>query len=453
MEDLEDRQLEIEGKICGFSKEKLFEFAEFLKVDVSDYHNKGRRALAKKLRDEFENVLEQHENKLAFVAETLIHVTEKVEDYEKAKKEYEELQEKYKTMVEEQEKILEAAKKKISEAKIVKGSNEGNAVETVSTILNCNTGTVGSLLRREFKIAGTIDGESTKDKLSFVGLIRQIEGGLTKGYPEREIVDAVIRSVSSGSKLKAYLEMTASLTLPKLRQILRAHYQEKSGSELYQELTTIVQNQKESPSDFLLRAMSVRERIIFTSQEETGIKYEPKLVKSLFRHAVETGLREEVVRNKLRPVLHNAEITDEKLMENLNKIVSEESERQLKLGSRDRNTKQSSTSIAHVGGQITDNTKSKQTKSFNLQATLEAVQTELAELKMKVNANNYEMKNNPTPRLSGYKRRKVRCKACEEIKADRCEHCFKCGSKDHLARGCKIQMSGNSTPLQPWDRK
>lgn len=78
----------------------LLDFADFLKVDVTVYQNKGQRALAKKIRDEFENVVEQHENKFSFQAETEIGVaaekTERLEtthggeakideDYRKAK--------------------------------------------------------------------------------------------------------------------------------------------------------------------------------------------------------------------------------------------------------------------------------------------------------------------------------------------------------------------------------
>ncbi len=49
--------------------------------------------------------------------------------------------------------------------------------------------------------------------------------------------------------------MMTDITLLKLRQILRVDYQEKSGTELYQELTTMVQGSTESPQDFLRRAL------------------------------------------------------------------------------------------------------------------------------------------------------------------------------------------------------
>ncbi len=109
---------------------------------------------------------------------------------------------------------------------------------------------------RDFKIMGVIGGEEHKDRLSFVSLIRQIDAGLEKRYKEQELIDAVIRANSPSLKLRLYLETMKELTLVKLRQMLRAHYKQKSGTELYQELTTMCQSPKETPQDFLFLPMS-----------------------------------------------------------------------------------------------------------------------------------------------------------------------------------------------------
>ena len=52
------------------------------------------------------------------------------------------------------------------------------------------------------------------------------------------------------------------------------------------------------------------------------MKYQPELVQSLFIHTIETGLRYEVIRNKVRPILQKSRVTDKEVMEALNKIVS-----------------------------------------------------------------------------------------------------------------------------------
>ncbi len=457
---LEDIQLDIEAKICGFSVEKLSEIAGFLKVDVSGEKPKGRLSITKKLRETLETLVIEHENKVEFLQSVLDFISQGIVEktaandevsvaataqYEQAKKDYEDLQEKFKIMMESQAKLLAEAEEKTNTKKQTTTAAMPLSAENMHDVYNL-------VLKREFKISGTIGGEHQKDSLSFVGLIRQIDSGLEKGYKEREIIEAVVRAVYSGSKLKSYLEMMTDITLQKLRQILRVHYQEKSGTELYQELTTMVQGSTESPQDFLLRALSLRERVVFASKAEGAVmKYQPELVQSLFIHAIETGLRDEVIRNKVRPVLQKSGVTDEEVMETLNKIVSVEGERKSKLGSH-------TIKVSNLGATPTNNGEEQNPKSkpakasqpFNLKATLEAVQADLAELKATVHATQVVGQTIQTNRTQ----RRAVCRSCEEAKRDRCDHCFKCGSSDHFARGCKAtRPPGNGRQLRPRDRE
>ena len=86
-------------------------------------------------------------------------------------------------------------------------------------------------LKRDFKIIGVIGGDKQKNSLSFVSLSRQIETGIKSGYKESVIVEAVIRAVSPNLKLRSYLEMINDMSLVRLKQILRAHFKEKSGTD------------------------------------------------------------------------------------------------------------------------------------------------------------------------------------------------------------------------------
>ena len=156
------------------------------------------------------------------------------------------------------------------------------------------------MLKRDFKIHGVIAGDNFKDGLSFVSLSRQIDAGLKAGYKENEIIDAVIRAVSPSLQLRSYLEMIQDLTLTRLRLIMKAHFKQKSGTELYQELSNLRQETNETPQDFLVRAMSLRQQIIFVSSaSDSPIKYEPSLVQSLFLHVY----RMKLWVAKLRPFL------------------------------------------------------------------------------------------------------------------------------------------------------
>ena len=131
---------------------------------------------------------------------------------------------------------------------------------TVVTVSKLTTSDLKSVLRREFKISGQIGGPGQKDKLTFVSLVRQIEGASSKGYSDVEVIDGVIRAITPSMKLRSYLETISDLTLPRLRAILRSHFQEKSATELYQQLTTIVQTPEESPQSFLIRALDLRQK-------------------------------------------------------------------------------------------------------------------------------------------------------------------------------------------------
>lgn len=115
---------------------------------------------------------------------------------------------------------------------------------------------------KDFKISGQIGEPGQKDHLTFSSQACQIEHGLSKGFPEVEIVDAVIRAIAPGMQLRSYLEGKVNLTLPTLRRILSCHYQEKSATDLYKQLSSEVQGAKETPQNFVIRALDLRQKIL-----------------------------------------------------------------------------------------------------------------------------------------------------------------------------------------------
>ncbi|KAL1278520.1 hypothetical protein QQF64_025193 [Cirrhinus molitorella] len=185
--------------------------------------------------------------------------------------------------------------------------------------------------RKDYKISGQIGEPGQKNRLTFSSLARQIENGLSRGYSETEIVDAVIRAIVPGLQLRSYLEGKSGLSLPTLRRILRSHYQERSATELYKQLTTEVQNNKETPQNFLIRAMDLRQKILFASQDaESNLKYDPVLVQSMFMHTIFTGLQSNNIKSDLQPYLLQPTTSDELLLERLNIACGHEKERQEK---------------------------------------------------------------------------------------------------------------------------
>ncbi len=112
-------------------------------------------------------------------------------------------------------------------------------------------------------------------------------------------------------------------TLPVLKQILRAHFIEKDATELYHSLTRAVQEPKEMPIQFLVRAMDLRQRILSASENvKTGLKYNHELIQNQFLQTVLTGLHDDSIRTDLKPYLENLLVEDEVLLEKMNVIYS-----------------------------------------------------------------------------------------------------------------------------------
>ena len=183
-----------------------------------------------------------------------------------------------------------------------------------------------SLLRRDFKIIGQVVEVGQKEKLSYISFILQIEAGLGKRYSENEVVHAVITAISPGLSIRSYLEGSGQLLLSSLCKIIRSHYKEVSATEIYQQLLVMTQDPKEDVTNFLIRLMDTRQKILFACKEEdeNELKYSPSLVQELFRRAIETGLISDNICTCLRPYAQDPETTDEDLIQQMQHAVSAE---------------------------------------------------------------------------------------------------------------------------------
>jgi hypothetical protein len=77
-----------------------------------------------------------------------------------------------------------------------------------------------------------------------------------------------------------------------------------------------------------MRALTIRQKIIYASKEsDSAIKYDGASVQSLFLHVLETALKDETIRAKIRPLTDNANMSDEQLIEAVFMAVSAETER------------------------------------------------------------------------------------------------------------------------------
>ncbi|CAH3034221.1 unnamed protein product [Pocillopora meandrina] len=116
---------------------------------------------------------------------------------------------------------------------------------------------------------------------------------------------------------------------------MRSHYQERTATELYHQLSSTVQQPKENPQEFLIRLLDLKQKILFASQEtDSDLKYDPTLVHGMFVHSFSLGLQSENIKIEMKPYLEKKFISDEELFEKLNVCFSDELERSQKFGSQ-----------------------------------------------------------------------------------------------------------------------
>ena len=297
MADVENLQIEIQAAFCNLSEEKLKDVCSKLNITLPP-ESKGRLVFIQALNKYLE--------------------TEEL-DYEKLKELLSSLSMEGKVMAPQ----MKTEPLKTPEKDDVTVKPEQKPAVSISKF------------KRDFKISGQIGDLSQKDRLSFSSLVHQIENGLKNDYTEDEIKEAVIKAINPALSLRSYLEGKADLTLAKLRRIMRSHYQEKTATELYHQLSSTVQQPKEKPQEFLIRLLDLKQKVLFASQEsDSELKYDPTLVHGMFVHSFSLGLQNENIKMEMKPHLEKKTVSDEELFEKLNVCVSNEMERSQKFGSQ-----------------------------------------------------------------------------------------------------------------------
>ena len=297
MADVESLQIGIQATLCTLSEERLKEVCSELKITLPP-ESKGRLVFIRALNKYLE--------------------TEEL-DYEKLKGLLSSVSMQGKEIAQEQK----TAPPKIPENNKATVKTEQKPAVSISKF------------KRDFKISGQIGDVSRKDRLSFSSLVHQIENGLKNDYTEDEINEAVIKAINPALSLRSYLEGKVDLTLAKLRRIMRSHYQERTATKLYHQLSSTVQQPKEKPQEFLIRLLDLKQKILFASQEtDSELKYDPTLVRGMFVHSFSLGLQNENIKIEMKPYLDKKTMSNEELFEKLNVCYSNEMERSQKFGSQ-----------------------------------------------------------------------------------------------------------------------
>ena len=280
-----------------------------------------------------------------------------------------------------------------------------------------------SAFRREFKIQGNISGK-LETRLTYLSLCSQISEGRKRGYNDDEIAFGVRRAVSTGTELRTYLDSVPLLSLEDTLSYIRSAYQEKSATELFQELGKLCQKEGESGQEFLFRALSLRQSVLMASSAEQEISYEADLVHAIFSHTLRTGFTNTAIRNHMLKFLEKGtKVSDGVLISEMNKVSSEEQERVKKQqGGRPAKKVQFQVNEIKTKENAMDNSVLLDT-IHNLSKEMKSLQTQFQELRERPKEHKNDSWKRPT------------CVACYQAGV-KCNHCVKCGKVGHIGKDC-----------------
>ena len=167
-----------------------------------------------------------------------------------------------------------------------------------------DVGLVGKF--RGLKFDGTIGKPGEKKKLTYRSLKSQIKSAVRQGFSDSEIVSAVIKCMPCGSSLRNLCEeqndkdkLTVKLLLP----TLESYFQQKNATTLYHEMTGAVMSGDDTVLSFCMDLMVLRDTVYKVSRAEGG-GYSKELLQAQFQKALYTGIKNERVRQELKPLLH-----------------------------------------------------------------------------------------------------------------------------------------------------
>ncbi|KAK7944279.1 hypothetical protein WMY93_000007 [Mugilogobius chulae] len=397
MMELENLRDQVTAVLCQISKDQLIEVCNLLKCQTEregSFGDMSRRELMKVIEQKLDEVEKSYkpEDAVQYVKELLSALSGmgakgdsgEWRDFSRASEAWDKCK--------ELRGEIRALEEKLKMADAAPAQAQSPAPAKISEVT----------IRREFRISGQIGEGGQRDRLSHTNLLHQIENGLRKGHSESEVVEAVIRAISPGLKLRDMLEIKTDLTLTQLKTILKGHYREDDTSDLYQKLISISQDPKESPQDFLFRAIELKDRLLYISKGKEEEHYGADLVKKKFLRGT-----------SCQPTDHPSS------------------------SQRKPQTSSSSTEV---------------------QALVSELKAEVAEVKQMVLAslNNNKPQSTRRPTDSVGPRRKRGCKTCQlNGEGDNCTHCFKCGQSGHISRGCRAPrlLQGNDRGPLPRDQQ
>ncbi|KAK0135133.1 hypothetical protein N1851_029046 [Merluccius polli] len=114
--------------------------------------------------------------------------------------------------------------------------------------------------------------------------------------------------------------------------------------------------------------IGLKQKLLFQSrQASTDISYDHKTIQEVFLHTIYQGLgtKHAGLRQRLRPLISTSQVTDEEILRQVMKIISDENEHQRRLGQPPRQKATQAHSAKVETGDGNNNDKSQDTASDN----------------------------------------------------------------------------------------
>lgn len=401
-QQLEVLELQFEDDVHQATIQELLELTQGFQLDTSNMTRKSQ--LLKQIRKYSEGAAESTTEDKILILTNLHNAFKKVKKTEES---------------------VEDNKPKIDQAT---GGASVNNGDNLTDSLNRFVKTLSSNsfeYKRPLKIVGVIavqDKDNKNNGISYTNLSSQIADAKAT-YSEDEIVREVKKAISTQSPLRTYFDTQEKLKLKQMLEMLREYYQEKDSSELFTELSQLTQRTSEKSTEFLIRALELRQKLTSAAKAE-GTAYDEKLITNTFARSCRTGFQNSQVRTYMRPLFSKNPIDDDNtLLKELNIAMAECEETAMKL--KNVTPRKVTINEATTSQQATEtNTMADALKP--LVESMILMQKELKEIKS----------NNNRKPTTYYKKFDGRCKQCKEKNYSNCSHCFKCGESNHMQRNC-----------------
>ena len=231
---------------------------------------------------------------------------------------------------------------------------------------------------------------SGDNPISYSNLKYQLEDGRDTGFKDRELMSGVIRAIKPNSNLRQYLESAGRISFESFLQHIKNHYKLTDSSKMLTQLSGSVQAPNQNVQDYVAQLARLRNDIVTVSREE-GNPLDPDMVRRRFLHALSVGVRKDTICLEIQGLLKNANITDEELGAEVQKIDAREEEHEAKMEAErktttnamnvtDGNSQKIMTELARISARLNEVTATKSDEVLALRQQMVELKNRLATL-------------------------------------------------------------------------